>query len=233
MNYAIILAGGSGTRFWPLSRKKQPKQFLNLCSSQPMIEETIRRIAGLIDRKNIYIATNKIYEKNIRACLNKLKIPIGNAFFEPDARNTFAPIALLSKKIYGVDRNAVVLVLPSDHYIKEESKCLQAYKKAISTAQKGFIVTIGVKPTHPETGYGYIKIRLQDGKIACSQAYKVERFLEKPQIELAKKFIRDNKYYWNAGMFIFRAQTLLEEIKKLLPAQYKLLQNIISSKDLN
>jgi len=223
MNYAIVLAGGSGSRFWPLSRKQQPKQFLNLCSDQPMIDKTINRISRLIEKKNIYIATNKIYAKKIGACLAKMKIPRSNAFFEPQARNTFAPIALLTKKIYDLDKDAVVLVLPSDHYIKEEDKCLQAYKKAILAAQKGYIVTIGVSPAHPETGYGYIKVKQQNRKVSGAPAYKVEKFLEKPKIELAKKFTRNKNYYWNAGMFIFKAQTLLEEIKRLLPADYKLL----------
>jgi len=115
MNYAIILAGGSGSRFWPLSRQGEPKQFLNICSDRPMLEETIRRILKLIKRDNIYIATNKIYHRKIKGTLKKLGIPIQNMLFEPEGKNTLAPIGLLSKNIYQKDRQAVILVFCSNY----------------------------------------------------------------------------------------------------------------------
>ena len=158
MNYAIILAGGSGTRFWPLSTEAEPKQFLNICSNRPLIEQTIKRIRGLIKNKNICIATNRIYHSKISGCLKGLNIPAENLFFEPKAKNTFAPIALLASRIYNKDKNAVIVVLPSDHYIKNNTLFLKDIKKAIALTQKGCIVTLGVKPVRPETGYGYIKV---------------------------------------------------------------------------
>src|SRR3989338_800218 len=142
MNYAIILAGGSGTRFWPLSTEVEPKQFLNICSDTPMIEQTIKRIGGLIEKQNIHIATNEIYHKKIRRCLRGLNILTGNILFEPQARNTFAPISLLAARICKRDKDAVVLVLPSDHYIKNNSKFINALQKAIHLAKEGFIVTL-------------------------------------------------------------------------------------------
>ncbi|MDD5594659.1 MAG: sugar phosphate nucleotidyltransferase [Candidatus Omnitrophica bacterium] len=225
MNHVIVLSGGSGTRFWPLSRKSQPKQFLNLCSDQPMIEQTIQRVRKLTEIKNIYIAANKVHEKNIRSCMARLKIPQKNIFFEPQAKNTFAPIAVLSKLIYEADPQAVIAVFPSDHYIKEENKFLKVLKQAFTAAKTGYIVTIGITPYQPETGYGYIKIT---GQAKRQGVYKVKKFFEKPEVKLAKKFIQDKGYYWNAGMFIFKAESLLEEIKKFHPLDYRLLKKIDS-----
>lgn len=227
MNYAIILAGGSGTRFWPLSTEVEPKQFLNICSDRPLIENTIKRISGLIKNENIHIATNKIYHSKFSGCLKGLNISAKNLLFEPKARNTFAPIGLLASRIYNKDKNAVMLVLPSDHYIKNNALFLKALKKAIALTNKGFIVTLGVKPVRPETGYGYIKIRSRERNY-CS----IDKFIEKPDLLRAKKFIKDKSFYWNAGIFIFRADTLLGEIKRLMPADYSFLMKIKDSKSL-
>lgn len=227
MNYAIILAGGSGTRFWPLSTELEPKQFLNICSDRPLIENTIERIGGLIKNENIYIATNKIYHSKISGCLQGLNILNKNLLFEPKARNTFAPISLLASRIYNKDKDAVILVLPSDHYIKNTALFVNTLKKAIAFANKGFIVTLGVKPARPETGYGYIKIRSRKEGF-----YLVDKFIEKPDFESAVKFVRDGSFYWNAGIFIFRAGTLLGEISKLMPVDYNFLMKIKDSKSL-
>ncbi|MEK6727936.1 MAG: mannose-1-phosphate guanylyltransferase [Candidatus Omnitrophota bacterium] len=228
MNYAIILAGGSGTRFWPLSTEVEPKQFLNICSDKPMIEQAIKRIGGLIEKQNIHIATNEIYHKKIKGSLKGLNILTGNILFEPQARNTFAPISLLAEKIYKRDKDAVILVFPSDHYIKNNSKFINVLQKAIHLAKKGFIVTLGVIPVRPETGYGYIK-----AKSKKKNYYLIERFVEKPKIAIAKKFIKDKDFYWNTGIFVFRADILLGEIKKFMPLDYRLLTKVKDNKDLN
>ncbi len=224
MIHAIILAGGLGTRFWPLSRQHEPKQFLRIFSGKPMIEETIRRVSRLIDKDNIYIATNQKHYKKIRACLDKLHLPSRNIFFEPLARNTLAPIGVLSKKIYEKDRDAVVVVLPSDHYVKYESRFLEILKRAAQAAGEGSIVTLGIKPDRPETGYGYIKVR--------SQGFQVERFIEKPTLKKAKELIKDKRFYWNAGIFIFRPDTLLEEMKRWTPREFSVLNRITDKKSL-
>jgi mannose-1-phosphate guanylyltransferase/mannose-6-phosphate isomerase len=228
MNYAIILAGGTGTRFWPLSRQQKPKQFLRIYSNKAMIEETTRRVTRLVDRNNIYIATNKIYYKKFRSYSKKLHIPPKNLFFEPQVKNTLAPIGLLTKRIFKQDKKAVIVVLPSDHYIKYESRFLSILRQGICVARDGYIVTLGIKPDRPETGYGYIKVKSKKQKV-----YDVDKFIEKPPLPKAKRLIKDKSYYWNSGIFIFKAKTLLEEIKKLVPRQYGIMVKINNSQDLN
>ncbi len=228
MNYAIILAGGTGTRFWPLSREKEPKQFLNVSSMRPLIEESIARISPLIKKENIYIGTGKLYSQKIKKCINKLNIPSGNILFEPASKNTFAPIAVLSKRINRLDPGAVILVLPSDHFIKYNDKFLRILTKGIEIAKKGYIVSLGIHPKRAETGYGYIKTKSRiDG------FYLIEKFVEKPDLVTANKFIRDKRYYWNGGIFIFSPRIILEEIKKFMPHAYNTLTKIKKREDIN
>lgn len=228
MNYAIILAGGTGSRFWPLSRAMEPKQFLNLCSGRPMIEDTIRRINCLIEKNNIYIATNKNYKKNIKGCLERLQIAARNVFFEPESRNTLAPIGVLSKGIYDKDKEAVILIMPSDHYIKDEDRFLKTLQKAIGIARNGHIVAIGIIPDAPETGYGYIKIKAKK-----KDFYLIDRFIEKPDLARAKKFTKNKRFYWNGGIFIFKASVMLEEIDRFAPTDYRLIEKIKDKSSIN
>ena len=230
MNYAIILAGGIGSRFWPLSRESEPKQFLDIFSRKPMLEQTILRVSRLIDQKNIYIATNKAYRNKITNFSKKFDISLQNILFEPESKNTLAPIGVLTHKIYDKDKEAVILVLPSDHYIKDEKRFIKALRQAIAVANKGFIVTLGIVPDKPETGYGYIKI---NSKIKNLKAFQVERFIEKPALAKAKRFMRDKSYFWNSGMFVFRANIMLQEINKLTPAYYDIIAKINDNKSLN
>jgi len=225
MNYAIILAGGKGARFWPLSRETQPKQFLNVCSIRPLIEETIYRISPLIKKEGIYIATGKIHNKKIRGCLKKINIPSGNTLFEPEGKNTFAPIAVLSKRISDLDSDAVIAVLPSDHFIKDNDRFIGLLSKGIKIARNGYIVSLGIPPKRPETGYGYIKVKPQAAS-RKPQAYKVDAFIEKPGLQKAKRFLKDKRYYWNGGIFIFSPQVILGEIKKFMPRTYKILMQM-------
>jgi len=222
MKYAIILAGGIGSRFWPLSKADEPKQFLKLCSDKPMIEETIQRISGLINKKNIYIATNKAHSQKVRDCIRRTGIPLENIFFEPKGKNTLAPIGVLSNIIHQKDPEALIAVLPSDHLIRETPIFLKLLVKAMIAARNGNIITFGIKPDKPETGYGYIKIRPKT-KDQRPKTYRVERFIEKPPLEKAQKFLRDGKYYWNSGIFIFSAVVMLNEIKKFQPDTYKII----------
>lgn len=229
MNYALILAGGSGTRFWPLSRNTEPKQFLSVCSDKPMLEETIQRILPLIKKENILIAANKIHRQKIYECARKIGIPQDNIFLEPESRNTFAPIAFLSYKINTIDPEAILCVLPCDHVIQNNKKYVSCLAKATNAASENCIVTFGVTPKRPETGYGYIKIELpghplnfaKGKQITRSQVYKIEKFIEKPNLNKAKKLIKNKRYYWNSGIFVFKAGCLLDEIKRLQPKSYK------------
>jgi mannose-1-phosphate guanylyltransferase/mannose-6-phosphate isomerase len=231
MIYALILAGGTGTRFWPLSRKMKPKQFLRIFSDRPMIEETVWRLSRLTDKGHIYIATNKAYHKNIRGCLNKLRVPAQNVFFEPQGKNTLAPIALFAERIFELDNQAVIVVLPSDHYVKNEARFLKILREAARLARGGSIVTLGIRPDKPETGYGYIKVKF---KVHSSKfkVYEVKRFVEKPPLSKAKRLIKDKSYYWNAGIFVFRPDTLLGEIKRFAPKEHKILKKITDKRSL-
>jgi mannose-1-phosphate guanylyltransferase len=246
VNHAIILAGGIGSRFWPLSTDTKPKQFLNLFSDKSLLTESLERLSSLIPRKHIYIATNKSYKEETRKHARRSGIPVGNCLFEPEARNTLAPIGLLSQVAFLKDKEAIVLVLPSDHFIKDRLEFLSIIKRAIEAAQQGYIVTLGIKPNRPETGYGYIKVKskvkpclpvrqagLPAGSSNKAKVYEIERFIEKPDLQRANKLIKDKRYYWNGGIFIFKAGVLLGEIRKYSPLAYESITAIKTSGDLN
>jgi mannose-1-phosphate guanylyltransferase/mannose-6-phosphate isomerase len=219
MNYAIILAGGIGSRFWPLSTELEPKQFLEFCSKTPMLTQTLERARRCIPNKNIYLAANKLHRVKITRCLKALSVSANNIFFEPTAKNTFAPIAFLSARIYSRDKEAVIVVLPCDHFIKDKEKFSRLIKKGLEVARQDYIVTLGVRPTRPETGYGYIWAA---GKINKSAGgLRVQAFIEKPNIQKARQFLRQKRYFWNSGIFIFKAAVLLQEIEKFMPAAFR------------
>jgi len=227
MNYAIILAGGVGSRFWPLSSSHKPKQFLKIYSGKSLIEETLHRISGLIKREKIYIATSETQIKRMR---NYLKgMPARNFFFEPQGRNTFAPIAFLSDRISKIDADAIIAVLPSDHYIKNRDRFVKILNHAIDIASQGYIVTLGVRPRRAETGYGYIKVKAKE---KAGGFYSIKEFIEKPLASVAGRLIRSKKCYWNAGIFIFKASVMLQEIKKMMPVAYSLIKRMKTDNDL-
>ena len=228
MTYSIILAGGIGSRFWPLSTDKKPKQFLNLCSNRPLLVESIERVSSLTPKTNIYIATNKIYKNLTYDYLKKLGIPKSNFLFERKGKNTLAPISALTSIIFKKDKKAVIAVFPSDHFIKNKKEFLRVLKKAIESAKNGNIVTLGITPQRPETGFGYIKVRGRG-----RSGYDVDKFIEKPDLKTAERFIKDKSYYWNGGIFVFKAQTLLNEIKRIQPKVYKILAKIKNKEDLD
>jgi mannose-1-phosphate guanylyltransferase len=220
MNFAVILAGGTGTRFWPLSTDVEPKQFLGLCSKRPMLDETVERVGALITKKNIYIAANKLHTQKIKKCLQGLYVPSRNIFFEPRGKNTLAPIAYLAERINKLDNDSVIVVLPCDHYIKNNIKFLNSLKAAIDIANQGYIVTMGIRPTRPETGYGYI----ESAEGLHQQGYfRVKSFIEKPPLKTAERFCENRKYYWNCGIFVFRSGVLLEETRRLAPEVYRVI----------
>ena len=233
MIYAIILAGGVGSRFWPLSTDQEPKQFLNIFSKKSLLEESLDRIRKLVKADNLYIATNRAHRKKIKFLLKGLKITTQNILFEPKGKNTLAPIAALTQSIFGKDKDAVVVVMPSDHLVKERGNFIKTLKRATVTAEKGYVVTIGIIPHRPETGYGYIKIRKSGNQGIRGSVYEVEKFVEKPNPKTAKEFIKDKRYFWNAGIFVFRAKTFLEEIKRWQPKLSSVLDKIKTRKDIN
>jgi mannose-1-phosphate guanylyltransferase / mannose-6-phosphate isomerase len=228
MNYAVILAGGVGSRFWPFSRELEPKQFIKIIGQSSLLQATIQRLKGVVDPAQIYIVTNCIYFYEVKAQISNFRIPDKNIILEPQGKNTAPAIGLCAKLISRLDQDAVLLVLPSDHYIKNEGNFKQTLKKAIACAKNNFLVTLGIKPTAPSIGYGYIKVDKQKHGY-----WHVQKFLEKPDLIKAKKYFKDKCFYWNSGMFIWKASVFLEEVKKYLPGLHAHLQLIDSVDDIS
>ena len=220
---ALIMAGGRGERFWPKSRKNLPKQFLSLTDDgKTMIQLTVERISPLVDLEDIYIATNKDYRQ---LAIEQLPgIPEENILCEPVGRNTAPCIGLGAVHIAKKYEDAIMLVLPSDHLIKFNKMYLTTLKDACQLAEKNSnLVTIGITPDYPETGYGYIKF---DSREPEGRAYKVERFVEKPTLEVAKEYLAAEEYLWNSGQFIWKVSTILKNIKQYMPDTYDRLMKI-------
>lgn len=211
---ALIMAGGRGERFWPKSRKNLPKQFLSLTNDgKTMIQLTVERILPLVDIDDVYIATNEAYKQLVREQLPTL--PEENILCEPVGRNTAPCIGLGAIHIHHKYEDAIMIVLPSDHLIKNNNMFTDTLTNACKIAEKGQnLVTLGITPNYPETGYGYIKAVLGS---ALDNAYRVERFVEKPDLELAEQYVHSGNYYWNSGMFIWKISTILSNIDKFLP----------------
>ena len=223
MIYGLILAGGKGTRLYPLSRVEKPKQFLKIINNKSFLANTVDRITPLIDKENIYIVTNQDYKDKIIDELEVIKKE--NVFTEPENKETATCIGLSAVKLLKKDKNAVMVVLPSDHHIENEKDYIETLSQAVSVAnKKRGIVTLGIEPTRAETGYGYIEM----GEVILGDrvSYRVERFTEKPNSEVAKDFLEKGTYLWNSGIFIFRADVILREIEKYLPKLYKSLMEI-------
>lgn len=226
MIYGLILAGGKGSRLYPLSRADQPKQFLKLFNDKSFLVNTVDRIIPIIDRDNIYVVTNMDYREKVKDEL--IGIREENIFVEPANKETATCIGLSAVRLLKQDANAVMVVLPSDHYIQGEKNYIDTLSQAIEMANKRrCIVTLGIEPNRPETGYGYIEMgERTTGNIAT---YKIARFTEKPNSEVAKDFLLKGTYLWNSGMFIFRADVILREIEKYLPKLHKPLMEIYKS----
>ena len=216
---AVILAGGSGSRLWPLSRQSLPKQFLALDGDVTLLQTTINRLAPTILEKDVLIVTQEAHAKG--EAYHAL-LPY-QSLFEPVARNTAPAIALAAAYLSLSGTDPVMVVLPADHIIKEEVRFREHLDIAIQAAETGKLVTFGIKPTRPDTGFGYIKARHS----ADAQVLEVDRFTEKPDTATAERFLNDGHYFWNSGMFVWRASVILEEIKKHLPAVYQVIQAIL------
>lgn len=212
--YGVIMAGGGGTRFWPLSRKERPKQLLNLSGKDLMINETLARLLKVTASENIYIVTNVGQVAAMKKAVGG-RIPSENILSEPAARNTSACIGYAAAKIIKTRGDGVMIVTPSDAYVQNEIEYANVLKHAAVAAENGGIVTVGIKPAFPSTGYGYIKYEKSDKKV--NKAY---RFVEKPDRVTAERYFNEGGYAWNSGIFIWKASVALDKIKMFLPDVY-------------
>jgi mannose-1-phosphate guanylyltransferase len=218
------MAGGYGERFWPRSRKSTPKQTLSIVSEKPLIQETVERFEPLIGQSNIYIITGEhLYETIQRV------VPDVNFILEPMRRDSAAAIGLAAITIEKKDPNATLIVVGADYYIKDKMKYQKHLRFATELAQEDRIITIGIEPTRPATGFGYIHMEEEIAQSQGIRAYKVQKFVEKPRLDIAKQYIESGEYQWNSGMFVFRIPVILKAFKTYMPKLYTALEAIRSA----
>lgn len=219
--FVVILAGGSGTRFWPLSRHLYPKQLLRILGDETMIQQTMRRVLGSVTPDRVLISTNPQQAESIRVQLSDWKDALQQNFvIEPEGRNTAPAIGLVALEVVRRDPNGIMVVLPADHVVKREPRFHAAVALGAKLAAAGHLVTFGITPIRPETGYGYIqpnqkRTLARQGKLT---GHPVARFVEKPNAAKAAQYLKAGHFYWNSGMFVWRAATILEEIQRHQPA---------------
>lgn len=219
--FGLILAGGSGSRLWPLSRELYPKQLLNIQNTESLLQATFERLEDCMPAPNIISMTGVKHFSNVKYQLSSI-YDKAMVLSEPISKNTAPAIALASKYIiekFNVD--PVILVVPSDHLISDTDKFVATVKDGEKIAEMGYIVTFGIKPSYPETGYGYINVT----NTHIERGFKVNKFVEKPNAKLAQEYIDDGNYFWNSGIFMFKASVLLEELAKCSPDIYSNLNN--------
>lgn len=226
---AVIIAGGIGSRFWPLSRKQRPKQFLPIISDQTMIEETIQRISPKISYSHIYTIANK---NQTQTLINLLpKIPHENFLIEPQGKNTAPCLMLATATLYLENPESVIAVLPADHLIKDSSYFLKKLEAASNAAdQSRCLITFGIPPTYPSTGYGYIQVSKKISQsFSGENFFKVKEFKEKPDQKTAESFLKSGTYFWNSGMFLWKADVFSENLKKYAPEMFSYWEKMLDA----
>lgn len=215
-NYCVIMAGGIGSRFWPYSRKSKPKQFLDLFGTgHTLLQQTFNRYTQIVPSENIIVITNVEYVELVKEQLPSLKE--NQILLEPTRRNTAPCIAMASMYIHSLNPNANMIVAPADHLILKEQEFNEALHKGLEfVEQSPYLLTLGIKPNRPETGYGYIQIE-EDKR---NDFYKVKTFIEKPQLEFAEVFVESDEFYWNSGIFLWNIKTILNAFQTLAPDIY-------------
>jgi mannose-1-phosphate guanylyltransferase/mannose-1-phosphate guanylyltransferase/mannose-6-phosphate isomerase len=226
------LAGGSGTRLWPLSRKLYPKQLISFVSEKTMFQETLLRLKNVEEINNPIIICNEEHRFMVAEQLKSLEIIDYTIILEPVGRNTAPAAAVAAQKAKEIDENAHILILPADHYIGDE----ESFSKAINSAykfseQNNYLITFGIEPKSPETGYGYIK----KGEKLGSKRFEIDKFVEKPDLKTAEQYLKSENYLWNSGMFLFKSDLIIEEFKKYAPEIFghskKALENAVTDLD--
>lgn len=222
--FTIIMAGGSGTRFWPLSRIDRPKQLLALGGSdESLLQATVRRVTEVVDPADILVVTSERLASKTRAQLSE--VPARNVLAEPVGRNTAPCVGWATARVARVDPDAVCAVLPADHHVGDESAYADVLRRALTAADRGGIVTVGIRPSRPETGYGYIEM----GEPLVEGVHRARRFVEKPNRQRAEQFLAAGTFLWNSGMFFFRASEMLDAIRHHLPGLGEALDRFLAT----
>src|SRR2546421_3100235 len=224
---AVILAGGSGTRLWPLSTSSFPKQFLPLPSGQSMIQETLARVAPLISPERVWVVTGRSMAGLVREHLPS--IPVSHILGEPVGRNSAPAVAWIAALIAWHDPQAIMASFHADAVVANVEALHQSLRLAYQLAEQGYLVTLGIKPTSPETGYGYIRFADPVGEGYGHQAFFAERFVEKPDLSTAQSYLKDGHYVWNSGMFVWKVEAILAEMRTHLPELARKIDSIVSA----
>lgn len=224
--YVVIMAGGTGTRLWPLSRSSNPKQFLKLVDDDTLVQSTYKRLLQVIPKKQIYVMADD--EKTNIAKTQLIDLPPQNFIVEPEARDNGPAIIVASLLLHLKDEQAVVAILWSDHFVKKPKKFAAVLESAFIAAEENtdHIINIGIKPTYPATAFGYIKVGHEIDSKASEPTFKVDRFVEKPSLKTAEKYTSDWRYLWNTGYKIYSAKHMLDLVKKYQPKYHRIVQNI-------
>jgi len=230
---AVILAGGKGTRFWPLSRENCPKQMLNIVGEDTLLRQTIKRLNGFISLDNVWIITTDILAQDIRFHLKSLGKDAERIRFiiEPSGRNTAPAVTLAAMILNKLSSDSVMVVMPSDHIISDTKQFQNKLQVAVEAAQEGYLVTFGIVPTRPEAVYGYIRSG-RPFKDSSDEIFHAEGFFEKPDAKTAETFLNQGGYYWNSGIFVWKTAKILKEIERYLPSLFKELKKIVELNDL-
>ena len=227
-NHLVIMAGGVGSRFWPMSTEDKPKQFIDvLGTGRSLLQLTYDRFEGICTPENVWVVTNKKYASLVHEQLPE--IPEGNILQEPCRRNTAPCIAYISWRIKEKDPQANIVVSPSDHIVINSNEFRRVILSALSfTGETDSIVTLGMKPTRPETGYGYIQADLRTPSARNKEIFRVDQFKEKPNLETATKYLQDKSFYWNAGIFVMSAATIVNAFRVYQPGIAKIFESMRS-----
>jgi mannose-1-phosphate guanylyltransferase len=221
--HAVILAGGRGTRFWPRSRTRTPKQLLPVVGDLSLLQQTVRRVRGLIPAERVWVVTSELLRAKVRKQLPDA--PARQIVAEPEGRNTAPAIALAAALIAQTNPDAVMTVLPSDHLILDEQRYLDVLESAARAAAGDKLIVLGIQPRYAETGYGYIELP-EGTKAGSKRAVSVRSFREKPDQQKADEFVEAGNFYWNSGQFLWRAGTILDAVKAHLPKTYAALAEL-------
>jgi mannose-1-phosphate guanylyltransferase len=224
MYHALIMAGGSGTRLWPLSRQARPKQALELVGERTMLQHAVDRIAALFPAQQIFVVTRAEHVAILSEQAPEL--PQANFFVEPEGRGTAPAIGLSAIHLHRQDPQAIMAVLTADHYITESARFRQVLRTAEQVARQGHLVTLGIRPSAPATGFGYIKQGAMLEEVGGFKVFELGRFVEKPDLEAAGQMLKSGDYSWNSGMFIWRVDRILEEFERQMPAFYDQLREV-------